>query len=86
MNLKVQHFKIGLNLVVLIVTDSAFGMIRWKQEGQGLDDFGLELSQCVESLAIALLYVVLALWTTSAVLVERCAFPIQLEFHLYKPV
>jgi thiamine pyrophosphate-dependent acetolactate synthase large subunit-like protein len=29
-------------LVVLIVTDSAFGMIRWKQEGQGLDDFGLE--------------------------------------------
>jgi acetolactate synthase-1/2/3 large subunit len=34
--------RLGLNLVVLIVTDSAFGMIRWKQEGQGLDDFGLE--------------------------------------------
>lgn len=34
--------RLGLNLVVLIVTDSAYGMIRWKQEGQGLDDFGLE--------------------------------------------
>ncbi|CAC9577527.1 Thiamine pyrophosphate-requiring enzymes [uncultured Gammaproteobacteria bacterium] len=34
--------RLGLNLVVLIVTDSAFGMIRWKQEGQGLGDFGLE--------------------------------------------
>lgn len=34
--------RLGLNLVVLIVTDSAYGMIRWKQKGQGLDDFGLE--------------------------------------------
>lgn len=34
--------RLGLNMVVLIVTDSAYGMIRWKQEGQGLDDFGLE--------------------------------------------
>ncbi|SMN11462.1 Acetolactate synthase large subunit [uncultured Candidatus Thioglobus sp.] len=34
--------RLKLNLVVLIVTDSAYGMIRWKQEGQGLDDFGLE--------------------------------------------
>lgn len=34
--------RLGLNLVVLIVTDSAYGMIRWKQEGQGLKDFGLE--------------------------------------------
>jgi acetolactate synthase-1/2/3 large subunit len=34
--------RLGLNLVVLIVTDSAYGMIRWKQEGQGLDDFGLQ--------------------------------------------
>ncbi|MBE8189367.1 MAG: acetolactate synthase large subunit [Candidatus Thioglobus sp.] len=34
--------RLGLNLVVLIVTDSAYGMIRWKQEGQGLSDFGLE--------------------------------------------
>ncbi len=34
--------RLKLNLVVLVVTDSAYGMIRWKQEGQGLDDFGLE--------------------------------------------
>ncbi|BBB22807.1 acetolactate synthase I/II/III large subunit [Abyssogena phaseoliformis symbiont OG214] len=34
--------RLKLNLVVLIVTDKAYGMIRWKQEGQGLDDFGLE--------------------------------------------
>ncbi len=34
--------RLKLNLVVLIVTDSAYGMIRWKQEGQGLNDFGLE--------------------------------------------
>lgn len=34
--------RLRLNLVVLIVTDSAFGMIRWKQEGQGLRDFGLQ--------------------------------------------
>lgn len=34
--------RLKLNLVVLIVTDGAFGMIRWKQEGQGLDDFGLK--------------------------------------------
>ncbi|KAA0444652.1 MAG: acetolactate synthase large subunit [Candidatus Thioglobus sp.] len=34
--------RLKLNLVVLIVTDSAYGMIRWKQEGQGLSDFGLQ--------------------------------------------
>ena len=34
--------RLKLNLVVLIVTDSADGMIRGKQEGQGLNDFGLE--------------------------------------------
>lgn len=34
--------RLKINLVVLIVTDGAFGMIRWKQEGQGLDDFGLK--------------------------------------------
>jgi acetolactate synthase-1/2/3 large subunit len=34
--------RLGVNLVVLIITDSAFGMIRWKQQSQGLDDFGLQ--------------------------------------------
>jgi acetolactate synthase-1/2/3 large subunit len=34
--------RLKLNLVVLIVTDSAYGMIRWKQAGQHLEDFGLE--------------------------------------------
>ncbi len=34
--------RLGLNLVVLIITDSAFGMIRWKQERRGLRDFGLQ--------------------------------------------
>ncbi len=33
--------RLKLNLVVLIVTDSAYGMIRWKQEGNGFEDFGL---------------------------------------------
>jgi acetolactate synthase-1/2/3 large subunit len=34
--------RLGVNLVVLIITDSAFGMIRWKQQSQGFDDFGLQ--------------------------------------------
>ncbi|SFV56430.1 Acetolactate synthase large subunit [hydrothermal vent metagenome] len=34
--------RLKLNLVVLIITDSAYGMIRWKQAGQNLEDFGLE--------------------------------------------
>ena len=34
--------RIKLNLVVLIITDNAYGMIRWKQKGQGLADFGLK--------------------------------------------
>jgi acetolactate synthase-1/2/3 large subunit len=34
--------RLGVNLVVLIITDSSFGMIRWKQQSQGLDDFGLQ--------------------------------------------
>ena len=33
--------RLGLNLVVLILNDSSYGMIRWKQAGMGLDDFGL---------------------------------------------
>ncbi len=34
--------RLKLNLVVLIVRDDAYGMIRWKQEAQGLEDYGLE--------------------------------------------
>ena len=32
-----------LNLVVLVLNDSAFGMIKWKQEGMDLPNFGLDL-------------------------------------------
>ena len=34
--------RIGLNLVVIILNDNAFGMIKWKQEGMGFDNFGLD--------------------------------------------
>ena len=34
--------RLGLNLTVLILNDSAFGMIRWKQANMGLKDWGLE--------------------------------------------
>ena len=34
--------RLNLNLVVLILRDNAYGMIRWKQYGMGLPDFGLE--------------------------------------------
>src|SRR6202035_2672117 len=33
--------RLGLNLVVLIVQDNAYGMIRWKQAVDGFDDWGL---------------------------------------------
>jgi len=33
--------RLGLNLVVLILEDNAFGMIRWKQEVDGFPDFGM---------------------------------------------
>jgi acetolactate synthase-1/2/3 large subunit len=33
--------RLGLNLVVLIVEDNAYGMIRWKQAADGFPDFGL---------------------------------------------
>jgi acetolactate synthase-1/2/3 large subunit len=33
--------RLGLNLVVLLVEDNAYGMIRWKQEVDGFADFGL---------------------------------------------
>ncbi len=34
--------RLGLNLVVIILNDNAFGMIKWKQEGMGLENFGLD--------------------------------------------
>ncbi|MCK5209629.1 MAG: acetolactate synthase large subunit, partial [Cyclobacteriaceae bacterium] len=34
--------RLGLNLVVVILNDSSYGMIKWKQEGMGLDNFGLD--------------------------------------------
>ena len=33
--------RLGLNLTVLILNDSAYGMIRWKQANMGFEDFGL---------------------------------------------
>lgn len=33
--------RLGLNIVVLIVEDHCYGMIRWKQEAEGFKDFGL---------------------------------------------
>ena len=37
--------RLGLNLVVLILEDSAYGMIRWKQAVDGFPDWGLTLRQ-----------------------------------------
>lgn len=34
--------RLNLDLVVIILNDSAFGMIKWKQEGMGFDNFGLD--------------------------------------------
>jgi len=34
--------RLGLGLVVIILTDNAYGMIKWKQEGEGFANFGLD--------------------------------------------
>ncbi len=34
--------RLRLNLVVIILNDSSYGMIKWKQEGMGFDNFGLD--------------------------------------------
>ncbi len=34
--------RLKLDLVVIILNDSAYGMIKWKQEGMGFDNFGLD--------------------------------------------
>ncbi|NOX47944.1 MAG: acetolactate synthase large subunit [Chlorobi bacterium] len=32
----------GLNMVVIILNDSSYGMIKWKQQGLGFENFGLD--------------------------------------------
>ena len=34
--------RLKLDLVVLVLTDAAYGMIRWKQENMGFDNYGLD--------------------------------------------
>ena len=34
--------RLNLDLVVIILNDSAYGMIKWKQEGMGFQNFGLD--------------------------------------------
>jgi acetolactate synthase-1/2/3 large subunit len=34
--------RLGMNLVVLILRDDAYGMIKWKQAHMGFEDFGLD--------------------------------------------
>ncbi|MBT6327606.1 MAG: acetolactate synthase large subunit [Candidatus Thioglobus sp.] len=36
--------RLKLNLITIIFNDSAYGMIKWKQIGQGLADFGLDFN------------------------------------------
>ncbi len=36
--------RMNLDLVVIILNDSAYGMIKWKQEGVGFDNFGLDFT------------------------------------------
>jgi acetolactate synthase-1/2/3 large subunit len=36
--------RLNLDLVVLILNDNGYGMIKWKQESMGLTDFGLSFS------------------------------------------
>jgi acetolactate synthase-1/2/3 large subunit len=36
--------RLNLNLVVLIIEDQGYGMIRWKQEADGFADFGLSFN------------------------------------------
>lgn len=36
--------RLGLNLVVIILNDSGYGMIKWKQEDMGFENFGLDFT------------------------------------------
>ncbi len=37
-----QRMTMDLDLVIIILNDNAYGMIKWKQEGMGFDNFGLD--------------------------------------------
>ncbi len=34
--------RLGIHLTVIILNDSSYGMIKWKQEGMGFDNYGLD--------------------------------------------
>ena len=36
--------RLNLNMVVLILNDSSYGMIRWKQAGSGFEDWGWSIT------------------------------------------
>lgn len=36
--------RLNLDLVVIILNDSAYGMIKWKQEGEGFENYGLDFT------------------------------------------
>ena len=36
--------RMNLDMVVIILNDSAYGMIKWKQEGEGFDNYGLDFN------------------------------------------
>ena len=36
--------RLGLNLVVIILNDHGYGMIKWKQEEMGFDNYGLDFN------------------------------------------
>ena len=36
--------RMELDLVVIVLTDNAYGMIKWKQEGVGFENFGLDFN------------------------------------------
>jgi len=36
--------RMQLDLVVIVLTDNAYGMIKWKQEGEGFEKFGLDFN------------------------------------------
>jgi len=36
--------RLNLNLVVMVLNDNSYGMIRWKQQGAGFTDWGLEFN------------------------------------------
>jgi acetolactate synthase-1/2/3 large subunit len=36
--------RLNLDLVIIILNDSAYGMIKWKQEGMGFENFGLDFN------------------------------------------